>query len=224
MSWILPPGVSTFAGEIDFLYYLILIITGIAFLVVEVGLILFIVKYRQRPGRKAYYTHGSTKAEIIWTAIPAVTVVMIGVMSGGVWKTVKGRDSVPPDAIPYGVNVKQFEWNFTHAGVDGALGTADDFTLRNRLHIPVDQPVVMRMTAEDVIHSFFVPAFRIKQDAVPGMEIDVWFQATATGEYELACAELCGIGHTTMGGMVTVHTAEDYAQWLSEQATTAALR
>ncbi len=224
MSWILPPGVSTFAGEIDFLYYLILIITGIAFLVVEVGLILFIVKYRQRPGRKAYYTHGSTKAEIIWTAIPAVTVVMIGVMSGGVWKTVKGRDSVPPDAIPYGVNVKQFEWNFTHAGVDGALGTADDFTLRNRLHIPVDQPVVMRMTAEDVIHSFFVPAFRIKQDAVPGMEIDVGFQATATGEYELACAELCGIGHTTMGGMVTVHTAEDYAQWLSEQATTAALR
>ena len=224
MSWILPPGVSTFAAEIDFLYYVILVITGVAFVVVEVGLILFIVKYRQRPGRKAYYTHGSTKAEIIWTAIPAVTLVMLGIMSGGVWKTIKGRDSVPPDAIPYRLLVKQFEWNFTHAGVDGELGTADDFTLRNRLHIPVDQPVVMRMTSEDVIHSFFVPAFRIKQDAVPGMEINVWFQAMETGEYELACAELCGPLHTTMGGMVTVHTADDYARWVSEQTTTAALR
>ena len=76
MSWILPPGVSTFASDIDFLYYLILVITGIAFVVVEVGLIVFMVKYRERPGRKAYYTHGSNKAEIIWTAVPAVTVVM----------------------------------------------------------------------------------------------------------------------------------------------------
>ncbi len=224
MSWILPPGVSTFASDIDFLYYLILIITGIAFVVVEVGLILFIVKYRERPGRKAYYTHGSTTAEIVWTAIPAITVVTIGVLSGGVWKTVKGRNSVPPDALPYGVLVKQFEWNFTHAGVDGALGTGDDFTLRNRMHIPVDRPVVMRMTAEDVIHSFFVPAFRIKQDAVPGMEIAVWFEATEPGEYELACAELCGIGHSNMGGTVTVHTAEEYSRWVAEQSTTAALR
>ena len=171
MSWILPSSASTFAGEIDFLYYLILVITGIAFVVVEVGLIVFMIKYRARPGRKAEYIQGSTKAEIIWTAVPAVTLVIIGLMSGGVWNTIKGRNSVPADAIPYGLHAQQFEWNVTYRGPDGQLGTADDFTVRNQLHIPVNQPVVMRMTAEDVIHSFFVPAFRVKQDAVPGMTI-----------------------------------------------------
>ncbi len=221
MSWILPSSASTFAGDIDFLYYVILAITGIAFLVVEGGLIWFIIKYRSRPGRKALYTHGSTKAEIIWTAVPAVTVVIIGLMSGGVWNTVKGRNSVPADAIPYGIHVQQFEWNFTYRGPDGQLGTGDDFVVRNQLHIPVDQPVVMRMTAEDVIHSFFVPAFRVKQDAVPGMSINVWFQATEEGEYEIACAELCGLGHYRMRAMVTVHSASDYQQWLADQAAAA---
>ncbi len=218
MSWILPSSASTFAGEIDFLYYLILVITGIAFVVVEVGLIVFLIKYRARPGRKAEYIVGSTKAEIIWTAVPAVTLVVIGLMSGGVWNTIKGRNSVPADAIPYGLHAQQFEWNITYRGPDGQLGTGDDFTLRNQLHIPVNQPVVMQMTAEDVIHSFFVPAFRVKQDAMPGMTINVWFQATETGEYEIACAELCGLGHYRMRAMVTVHSADDYQQWLASQA------
>ena len=118
---------------------------------VEVGLIVFMIKYRARPGRKAEYIEGSTKAEIIWTTVPAVTLVIIGLMSGGVWNTVKGRNSVPADAIPYGLHAQQFEWNITYRGPDGQLGTADDFTVRNQLHIPVNQPVVMRMTAEDVI-------------------------------------------------------------------------
>ena len=221
MSWILPSSASTFAGEIDFLYYLILVITGIAFVVVEVGLIVFMIKYRARPGRKAEYIQGSTKAEIIWTTVPAVTLVIIGLMSGGVWNTIKGRNSVPADAIPYGLHAQQFEWNITYRGPDGQLGTADDFTVRNQLHIPVNQPVVMRMTAEDVIHSFFVPAFRVKQDAVPGMTINVWFEATETGQYELACAELCGLGHYRMRAMVTVHSVDDYQQWLADQAAAA---
>ena len=221
MSWIIPSGSSTFAGEIDFLYYLILVITGIAFVVVEVGLIVFLIKYRARPGRKAEYIQGSTKAEIIWTTVPAVTLVIIGLMSGGVWNTIKGRNSVPADAIPYGLHAQQFEWNITYRGPDGQLGTADDFTLRNQLHIPVNQPVVMQMTAEDVIHSFFIPAFRVKQDAMPGMTINVWFEATETGEYEIACAELCGLGHYRMRAIVTVHTAADYQQWLADQAAAA---
>ncbi|MCZ6916478.1 MAG: cytochrome c oxidase subunit II [Gemmatimonadetes bacterium] len=221
MSWILPPSASTFAGDIDFLYYVILVITGIAFVVVEGGLIWFMIKYRTRPGRKAEYTQGSTKAEIIWTAVPAVTVVIIGLMSGGVWNDIKGRNSVPPDAIPYGIHAQQFEWNFTYRGPDGQLGTGDDFSLRNQLHIPVNRPVVMRMTAEDVIHSFFIPAFRVKQDAVPGMLINVWFEATEEGEYEIACAELCGLGHYRMRARVIVHSADDYQRWLADQAAAA---
>lgn len=218
MGWILPPGASTFASDIDFIYYLILVITGIAFVIVEVGLIWFLIKYRARPGRRAAYTHGSMKAEVIWTAVPAVTVVIIGILSGAVWRNVKGRNSVPPDAIPYGVTARQFEWNVTYAGLDGRIETADDFTVRNQLHVPVNRPVVLRLTSEEVIHSFFVPAFRVKQDALPGTTINVWFEATEEGEFEIACAELCGLGHYRMRAMVTVHSAEDYQRWLAEQS------
>jgi cytochrome c oxidase subunit II len=218
MDWILPPGASTFATEIDRIYYIILVITGIAFVVVEAGLLWFIIKYRGKPGRRATYTHGSMRAEVIWTAVPAITVVALGIMSGGLWSHIKGRHSVPVDAIPYRVHVKQFEWNITHPGPDGVLDTPDDFTLRNQLHIPANHPVVMHLVAEDVIHSFFIPAFRIKQDAVPGMQIQAWFEATKPGSYELGCAELCGIGHYRMRAEVTVHDPTEFREWMANQA------
>jgi len=224
MDWILPHAVSSYAGDIDAIYYLILVITGIAFVVTEAALVWFLIKYRGRPGRQASYIHGNTKAEIVWTAVPAVTVVVIGLLSGSVWNSIKGRDSVPAGAIPIGVHAKQFEWNVTYPGADGQLGTGDDFTVRNQLHVPVDTPVVVHLSSEDVIHSFFIPAFRVKQDAVPGMHIRVWFKAMETGEYELACAELCGLGHYRMRAAVTVHTADDYQRWLSEQSQTVALQ
>src|SRR5881409_1358615 len=210
MHWWLPPAASTFAGDIDFMFTLILVITGIALVVVEAGVIWFVIKYRARPGRRAFYTHGSTKAEVIWSAIPAVTVVILGIMSNGLWTKIKGRDSVPAGAYPVGVHAKQFEWQVTYPGPDGQLGTADDFQVRNQLHVPVGRPVVAHLTSEDVIHSFFVPVFRVKQDAVPGMNINVWFQATVPGTYELGCAELCGLGHYRMRAQVFVHTQEEF--------------
>jgi cytochrome c oxidase subunit II len=94
------------------------------------------------------------------------------------------------------VAAKQFEWNVTYPGPDGVLGTADDFTRRNQLHLPVGRVVHVHLTAEDVIHSFFLPEFRVKQDAVPGMRIPVWFEATRTGTFMLGCAELCGMATT----------------------------
>ncbi len=218
MSWWLPLKASTFAGEIDGLFTAVLIITGIAFVVVEVGLVWFSLKYRNRPGRTAYYTHGSNKAEIIWTAIPAVTVVALGLISNHYWKQIKGRDSVPPDSYPIGVHAKQFEWQYTYPGPDGQLGTADDYTIRNQLHVPVNRDVVVILTSEDVIHSFFVPVFRLKQDAVPGLTIRAWFNATVPGEYELGCAELCGMGHYKMRTRVTVHTQADFDAWVKQQA------
>lgn len=222
ISWMLPHGASTFAGDIDRIYYVILVITGIAFVIVEVGLVWFLIKYRARPGRPAYYTHGSNKAEIVWTSITAVTVVILGLLSARVWNDIKGRDSVPPNAMAIQVHVKQFEWNFIYPGPDGRFGTPDDFTRRNQLHLPVNRPVVVELTSEDVIHSFNIPAFRIKQDAVPGMHIRAWFQATETGVYELGCAELCGLGHYKMRAVVTVHSLEEYQRWLREQSTTVA--
>ncbi len=217
MGWILPAGASSYADEIDWLYYLILIITGLAFVIVEAALIWFLIRYRARPGRKALYMHGSMKAEAIWTAVPAVVVVVIGLLSAGVWNEIRGRESVPPGSIPIRLVAKQFEWNATYAGADGRLGTGDDYSTRNQLHVPVGRPVVVMLEAEDVIHSFFVPAFRVKQDAVPGMTTPVWFEATTPGEYEIACAELCGLGHYRMRAGVTVHAADEYEQWQATQ-------
>ncbi|MEO6445155.1 MAG: cytochrome c oxidase subunit II [Gemmatimonadaceae bacterium] len=224
MSWLLPPGASTFTGEIDWLYYLILGITGIAFVIVEVMLVVFLFRYRARAGRKATYYHGNTKFEIIWTSVTAIVVVIIGILSAGRWNAIKGRDSVPPNAVALGVHAKQFEWLVTYPGADATLGSADDFEVRGQMHLAVNQPVAVTLTSEDAIHSFFVPAFRIKQDAVPGMSIKVWFQPTQVGEYELGCAELCGLGHYRMRATVTVHSQEDYDTWLRDRAAIAATK
>jgi cytochrome c oxidase subunit II len=243
MRWWLPPQGSTFAPEIDWLFTAILIITGITLVGVELGLIWFIFAYRERPGRKAFYTHGNTKAEIVWTTIPAVTMVLLGLMSNGLWVKIKGRNSVPANAYPVGVYAKQFEWWFTYPGPDGKLGRVapvlvskttnptgldpddsashDDLVVRNQLHVPVGRPVVVYLTAEDVIHSFYVPQFRVRQDAVPGMQIKVWFEATVPGTYELGCSQLCGLGHYKMRAQVTVHTQADFDAWMQQRAAQA---
>ena len=218
VSWLLPPGASTFTGEIDWLYNTILVITGIAFVVVEAALIVFLVRYRRRPGRRAVYTHGSMRAEIIWTSVTALVVVWIGLASAGGWHRIKARDAAPPGAYPLLITAKQFEWHITYPGKDGKIGTADDFTVRSQLHVVVNRPVAAVLESEDVIHSFFVAPWRIKQDAVPGMRIPVWFQPTKVGTFELGCAELCGLGHYRMRAVVTVHTQEDYDRWVAERA------
>jgi cytochrome c oxidase subunit 2 len=222
LSWLISPGSSSYAGEIDWLYNLVLVVTGIAFILTEAALIYFVVKYRARPGRKAVYTHGSATPEYIWTGVTAVVVVIIGVLSAPTWNKIKGRHSVPPGALPLGILAKQFEWHVTYPGPDGQLSTGDDFELRSQLHVPVDTPTVVTLEAEDVIHSFFVPSWRIKQDAVPGMKIRVWFQPTRTGTFELGCAELCGLGHYRMRAVVTVHSKEDYGRWVATRGQAAA--
>jgi cytochrome c oxidase subunit 2 len=220
MSWWLPLQASTFAPQIDGLFVAILIITGIAFVVVEAGLIWFVIRYRQRPERKggAFYTHGNTRAEVIWTAIPAVTMVALGLVSNHYWVEIKGRNSVPANAYPIAIHAKQFEWQVTYPGPDGQLGTADDFTLRNQLHVPVGRPVVIHLSSEDVIHSFYVPQFRVRQDVVPGMDIRAWFQATVPGTYELGCSQLCGLGHYRMRAQVFAQTQADYDAWMKQAA------
>ncbi len=221
-SWIMSDNVvSTYGPALDNLYYVILWITGIVFFVTEIILLIFLVKYRHTEGRTAEYIHGSNKAEIVWTAIPFVIVMGLAFYSKGIWDEIRDPDRIPANAYPINMIATQFEWNATYAGADGEFDTPDDFVSRNVLHIPVAQPVVVQLTAEDVIHSFFLPEFRVKQDAVPGMITPVWFEATQTGEYTLACAELCGLGHYTMGGTVIVHSQADFQDWLAEQQAAA---
>lgn len=218
MDW-LPTAASTYAADIDRLFYVILVVTGIVFVGVEVTLLYFLLKYRHRSDRRAEYIRGSKRAEVIWTVLPALFIVGLAAASQSVWPRIKDPDRFPRGALELGVQASQFEWNVSYPGSDGQLGTDDDFTTRNQLHIPVGKPVVVHLTSADVIHSFFIPSFRIKQDAVPGMEgIRVWFEATETGEFELACAELCGLGHYRMRASVIVHPQDEYESWMAQQS------
>ena len=215
-SWMLPDAFSTFSGDVDAIYYVILWITGVTFVLTEAVLIYLVVRYRHKEGRTVAYDHGNTKLEVVWTAATLFIVVGIGVLSKGAWDRMK--IDMPAGAMEIIVTAKQYEWNVTYPGPDGSLGTADDFEVLNQVHAPVDQPVWIHLRAEDVIHSLFLPEMRVKQDALPGRDIPVWFEATATGEYTLGCAELCGIGHTTMNGTLTIHTAADFQAWATAQA------
>jgi len=211
--WRLPDTISTFGADIDRLFHAIVIITGIVFVLVEVTLVVFLVKYRHREGRRSEYSHGNTKLEIGWTSATALIVLILGMVSWGLWQRIKNPAFFPEPGLQLEITAKQFEWNVKYPGADGQLDTDDDFTVRNQLHVPANVPVQIRLQAEDVIHSFFVPELRLKQDAVPGMEIPMWFEATTAGNYVVGCAELCGLGHYRMRGSMTVHEPADFESW-----------
>ena len=214
LRW-LPEDVSTFGRDIDAMFYLIYYITTAVFLLVVVLMVAFLIMYRYREGRRATYSHGSTALEITWTAVPTVILVVLAVMSKAGWDRIKVE--VPPSDVRVRVEGKQFNWNIVYPGPDGDFGTADDLELLDDLHVPVGKVVQLILTSRDVIHSFFIPQLRFKQDTVPGRDIVGWFEATKPGRYEVPCAELCGFGHSGMKAWLTVHTAEDYEKWVRER-------
>ncbi|HET8564137.1 MAG TPA: cytochrome c oxidase subunit II [Candidatus Binatia bacterium] len=213
LRW-LPEDVSTFGAEIDSLFYLIYYITGTAFILVTALMIIFLIVYREREGRRATYTHGNTTLEIVWTVVPAIILIVLSFMSVATWAKVKSE--APASDFEIQVTAKQFNWEILYPGPDGKLGTDDDRKFDNDMHVPVNKVVRVHLKAADVIHSFFIPNLRLKQDAVPGRTILVWFEATKPGKYELPCAELCGFGHSGMRGWLHVHTAEEYQNWAAE--------
>ena len=214
LDWWLPENVSTYGRDIDWLFHLIYWITGITFILVTVTMITFLVMYRDRPGRRARYTHGSTPLEIAWTVVPALILVVLTFLSAPAWSRIKMN--MPPSDFAIEVTAKQFNWQVVYPGGDGKFGTGDDKAFLDEIHVPVNKVVHVNLKSVDVIHSFFVPQFRMKQDAVPGRSIMQWFEATKPGKYELPCAELCGFGHSGMKGWIYVHTADDYKKWAAE--------
>lgn len=213
------PGASTFAGPIDQMFMVVLIVTGVAFILVEGILVYFLIRYRYRQGEKAAYIHGNRRVEVMWTVIPGLMLFGLAVYQYGAW--IQAKLSLPSEseALMVAVSSNQFEWEATYPGEDGVLDTADDIQAPiNVLHFPVNQPVIIRLESEDVLHSFWVPAFRVKQDAVPGRQIQFWFEATLPGEYELACAELCGLGHYRMRGQITIESQAEFDAWLADLA------
>lgn len=215
LRW-LPEDVSTFGHEIDSLFYLIYYITGVAFILVTVVMLLFMVMYRERnDGRRATYSHGNTTLEIIWTVIPAAIFITLSFMSVSSWAKIKRH--APESDFELQVTAKQFNWEVVYPGADRKFGTADDVQFDNDLHVPVNKVIRVHLLAKDVIHSFYLPNLRLRQDAVPGRNILVWFEATKPGKYEIPCSQLCGFGHSGMVGWLYVHTPEEYAQWAAEK-------
>jgi cytochrome c oxidase subunit 2 len=213
LRW-LPEDVSTYGREIDQLFYLIYYITAATFILVTVLMIVFLVVYREREGRRATYSHGNTTLEIIWTIVPAAILIVLSFMSVNTWAKVKRL--APASDFEVQVTAKQFNWEIVYPGQDGKFGTQDDVKFDNDMHVPVNKVVRLHLAANDVIHSFFIPNLRFKQDAVPGRTILGWFEATKPGKYEMPCAELCGFGHSGMKGWLFVHTADEYAKWAAE--------
>ena len=209
-----PHDISTFGPQIDWLFLLIFWITVITWAAVTIAMVVFMFKYRHRPGRKAEYIEGNTRLEIFWTTATAVIMIALALMSKSTWAEIKEHG--PPGQVFYKVAGKQFNWEITYPGPDGNFGPKS-LTIDNEMHVPVGQVVRIDLTSKDVIHSFFVPNLRLKQDAVPGRTIHVWFQAQEPGTYAIPCAELCGFGHSGMQGTLTVESQEDFQKWLKDQ-------
>ncbi len=215
-GWWLPQNVSSFGGQIDHLFYVILWITGITFVATEVVLAWFLFRYAgDGTSRKALYIQGHHRTEVIWTLVPAGILVFIAMYQMSAWREIKFKSQFPaPPSVR--VVAGQFEWRVFYPGDDGKLGTLDDLVSVNVFHAPVGVPVVFELRSRDVLHSFFLPELRLKQDAVPGMTIPVWFQADRTGSFDLPCAELCGWGHYKMKGRLVVESEGDFRKFLAD--------
>jgi len=198
-----PDSASTMSGQVDALYIYLLLVAGVMTTLIFLAVFVFAVKYRRRPGVDAHQIEGSTPLEIAWSVIP------FGIMlTFFIWGAViYFQERTPPaDATEVYVVAKQWMWKVEHMEGQREI---------NELHVPVGQNVKLIMTSQDVIHSFFIPAFRLKQDVLPGRYTTLWFKATKPGHYHLFCAEYCGTMHSGMGGDIVVMEPQEYAQWLA---------
>jgi len=216
---IMPEGISTYSAAVDRLFYVILGITGFFLLLTEGLLVYFCLRYRAKDGGRAVHTHGNHKLELAWTFVPGVILFGLAVFQTGVWGDIKFQGRFPDDKNALKVQVlgKQFEWHFRYAGEDGVFGTADDVTKLAELHVPVNRNVFVYLHTIDVLHSFWLPNVRLKQDLLSGQTIRQWFNCVKTGKFPVVCAELCGNGHTTMGGVLVVESEEEFQAWLRDQ-------
>ena len=209
MNWIrdqiLPRQISTIAPGHDTLFMFITALSFVFFVIVATALVYFVVRYRRRgPDEVTPHITHNFKLEVVWSVIPLLLVIGIffwgfhGYMTAAI---------APSESMEIAVSGKKWQWEFEYP---------DGMRSLNELHVPVHQNVRIILTSQDVIHSFYVPAFRVKKDAVPGRYTELWFNATEAGTYQLFCAEYCGKGHSDMLGKIVVESKEGYERWLKE--------
>lgn len=208
---LLPEQASSFAGQVDALYLFLVAISVFFTVVAAILVLVFGIRFRRRPGGPAAEKpHEDSRLEII---VGAFLLVLLMVIFGWGAKVYFHNTRPPADAMEIMVTGKQWMWKLQHPQGKREINT---------LHIPAGRPVQLTMTSEDVIHSFYIPAFRVKQDVLPGRYTRLWFEATKPGTYHLFCAEYCGTEHSMMGGWVNVLTPADYERWLRGDAAGAA--
>jgi cytochrome c oxidase subunit 2 len=215
-GWWMPRPVSSFGGDVDGLFRVILWIIAFSFAAVISTLAWLIVRGSAKKAGRARFVHGDARLELAWTLVPLGVLVTLAFLQTATWNTIQAERAggTPPLAR---VLAAQFDWRFRYPGRDGRFDTADDFEAPYRLVVPVGERVVLSLRSRDVIHSFFVPAFRLKQDVVPGTDLSAWFEARETGEYDLVCSQLCGFGHYRMSGKVRVVSRAEYDAWVGER-------
>lgn len=205
-SWVplFPEQASTFAWQVDALYFYLIAISVFFTVLIVAGIGFFVVKYREREKfATPVEIHGSLALETVWSIIPFV--ISMTIFLGGA-VVFYNQYRMPKDAMEVYVVGKQWMWKFQHETGQREI---------NELHVPVGRKVKLTMTTEDVLHDVFIPAFRTKADVVPGRYTYLWFEATKPGKYHLYCAEYCGLNHSGMGGWVYVMEQRDYDNWLS---------
>lgn len=236
----LPTMASAHGHEVDMVIYLV----HLLMLLLAVGWGIYFVmalwRFRKKTNPVANYkgveSHFSSIIEVM--VVVAEVVLLVG-FSLPFWAKQVNAFPQRKDIVEVRVVAEQFAWNVHYPGLDGILGRTDlkffdkqsnplgidprdpnakdDVTTINQLHLPIGHPAIIYLTSRDVVHSFSVPVMRVKQDVIPGMSIPTWFTPTKTGKFEIACAQLCGLGHYRMKGYLTIHTQEEFEQWLKEQ-------
>lgn len=217
-----PEDISTSGHLIDWLFFYTTYVNLFWFALLVIGLFGFSFFYSSKRHKKAVYTHGNERKHLVLTAAIALGVFLSVDM---VITKVSTRDlkevfwNFPEDddnVLKVQVLAQQWAWNIRYAGKDGEFNTADDVVQLNNLVVPVGKKVMIQMTSKDVIHSFYLPNVRLKADAIPGRYAKLWFDTTKVGNFEIACAEMCGIHHYLMKGQLTVLSEEDFERWNNE--------
>jgi cytochrome c oxidase subunit 2 len=217
-----PRDISEHGRVIDGLFMFILWLTGFIFIATEVALFYFSWKYNGETNpAPVKFSHGSHTLEVVWTILPAVTLLFIAIYQMNAWADAKMRRpnlGTLPNGSPIvtaEITGRQFNWDVRYPGDDGELHTPDDIVRYDGdIHFPSGEEVLLVIKSADVLHSFFLPNVRMKQDVVPGMEQYMWFKVRETGKYDIVCAELCGWGHYKMKGQATFEPRDKYVEWL----------
>src|SRR3954453_19196291 len=209
-----PPAATTKSGEIDTLWDVLVIVSVPIFVLVMTVALYSVWRWRARPGDKSdgEPIHGNAKLEVFWVTIPTIIVAALAAYAWIVLDDVEAKKSGEMQVDVYG---QQFAWRFTYPQAGGKAITS------NQLYLPKDRPVHFKIHSDDVIHSFWVPEFRLKQDAVPGLTTQVRLTPNRIGTYRVVCTELCGLGHATMRAPVHVVSEQDFPGWLRKKQTQA---